>query len=75
MSLTDAGNRFRDAVSAGLGIIHAAAWSSATLQSGTVVTTADGFVETGNTCRHALTEKAQGNPLARKCPQFFEGSA
>lgn len=34
MSLTDAGSRFRDAVSAGLGIIHAAAVEIATLQSG-----------------------------------------
>ena len=45
------------------------------LETGTVVALADGFVETGDTYYCALTEKGERNPLARKCLQFFEGSA
>ncbi len=45
------------------------------LETGTVVALADGFVETDNTYYCALTEKGGRNPLARKCLQFFEGSA
>lgn len=69
--------RARDDTARAIGITweDAATWSSATLQSGTVVTIADGFVETGNTCCYALTEKEQRNPLAPKCLQFFERSA
>lgn len=45
------------------------------LDNGSLVALAERFVETGNTYYGVLTEKGRGNPLARKCLEFFEQSA
>ena len=45
------------------------------LEIGALVELADGFVETGSAYCCVLTEKGRGNPLARKCLEFFERSA